>query len=115
MLGSDHDGEVASAARMTLKFLKARNIAWADIIIAASARIDPVEIVNYAQTFKTPERAEIDKAKAMALFLQLHCLEEMPPEDRAFIKSMLTNKSPSVKQIHWLTVIYHRYVKWPTS
>ena len=34
MLGSEHDGEAANAARMVVRFLKTREIVWADILIA---------------------------------------------------------------------------------
>lgn len=39
MLGSDHDGECASAGRMAHKLLTEHGLTWADVVVARSALV----------------------------------------------------------------------------
>jgi hypothetical protein len=112
MLGSEHDGEVAAAARLTMKFLKTRGMTWTDIVI--TAKIDPDDIVNYAQSFKVKpadDKSAGILAKAMALHLYTRHKDEMDASEKVLVRGLLTNDYPTDTQLNWLKALYRKYVK----
>ena len=78
MMGSDHDGEVLSAARTAERLRRATNLTWSQLLIGPDAGAD------------LPWRELLDMARSRP--------ELLSQWDRQFLTSIATQRTLSIKQ-----------------
>ena len=99
MTGSAHDGEVANAARLADRLLRASGMCWADVIVCAPCAEQPQQ-----------DDDQDHRGFWGELIDELYSLRHrLSARDRAFIESMARWSGPvTAKQKKWLSDIWRR-------
>jgi hypothetical protein len=99
MLGSEHDGERATAAAKADALLRAAGLTWADVITAPP-------IPDHVPRIRAWRASDTDWQR-MAQFCHARRWS-LSQREREFIESALKWRHPSEKQKDWLTAIFAR-------
>jgi hypothetical protein len=88
-LGSDHDGERASAAAMATRELRAANLTWADVLVdPGQAQAEPVSRPDNVSPFRRH-----DPARDMLADL-LDVIDQLTPARQDFVHGCRSQASP---------------------
>jgi hypothetical protein len=99
LLGSNHDGERASAAAKADALVRSHGLTWADVVSPPMAPSAP-----RIRTW----RAADSNWRIMAEYCRLR-YRSLSPKERAFVESVRAWRSePTERQIDWFTAIYAR-------
>jgi hypothetical protein len=98
LLSSDKPGEVAAAAAAATRFLRARDIVWRDVLVAAPTPVAPRQFTLF-DAWPTRWRA------AAHVCLQAP-VDLVRGSDRRFLQTIVRyERRPSLKQLDWLARI----------
>lgn len=99
MLGSEHDGERATAAAKADEFVRSLGLTWADVIAAPSIIPGLPRIRLW--------RVDNSDWRKMALYCHTYRWA-LSQRERTFIETVLNLRDPSEKQREWLLDIFVR-------
>jgi hypothetical protein len=101
MLGSDHDGEVATAGRMAHSMLKAEGLTWGDVITPAAPKPEP------QRQSRAPRRWRSPTSPSDTAALCLLWPEVLTDWETDFCRSIVGRRRISAKQ----TVVLERLAR----